>query len=276
MKKSHKIKAIILCHPQSKDLLTKSAFDSTVDPIRIACGMTKPKKCKYSESNDFFPTYASLNSCLFESSVILTVWEHAQELIGDNHVAIMHTDIIPHYEASITWGNIIKALEENPNRSLSITAASYYQNIWEDWEIQDDRMFRPNRDPLFVHSYDNNINVWKIIKYYDPEAYDYAFNNNIKMIYSHQFACSRETFDYLGYKLKSVIERLSINDIGLWTPHVLERLIAIYLAQRSEPMLTTAFWHFYSSGSKGPGDLNLYGPRPFKYYRVSSRFKERH
>lgn len=267
------IKAFVLCHPQSKDMVPKTAFNSKlVQSTRIACGTTRPNNVDVYESNDFFPNYASLNSCLFESSVILTIWEHADELIGNNHVAIMHTDVMPHFKPSITWGNLQKDLDST-GRPISIAVANAYRSVWNDWLAPDNVPFTPSKDPLALHDFDVDINVWNIIKRYEPDIYEYAFDVNPKLIYSHQFACTREVFDYLGYKLKSVIERLRLNDIGFWTPHVMERLIALFLAQKADPIITTAFWHYYSSNSKGPGDLSLYGPRPFKYYQIGSRLR---
>lgn len=273
------IKAFVLCHPQSKDLVPKKTFSSDiVESTRIACGTTKPKKVQLYESNDFFPNYASLNSCLFETSVILTIWEHAQQLIGDDHVVIMHTDVIPHFKPSVTWGNIKESLDK-VKAPMGIAVSTAYQHMWEDWIAPENAPFTPKKDPLSLHDFDVNLNVWDIIKRYEPDLHQYAFDVNPKLIYSHQFACTREMFDCLGFKLKSVIERLRLSDIGFWTPHVMERIIALFLAKKSQelynhgPIITTAFWHYYSSGSKGPGDLSLYGPRPLKYYQVGTRLR---
>lgn len=267
------IKAFVLCHPQSKDLVTNKAFKhKSVRVKRIACGTTRPKKYDLSEANDFFPNYASLNSCLFESSVILTIWEHADELIGDDHVVIMHSDVVPHFDSAVVWNNIKSALDSSSS-PLGIAVASTFSHAWKDWLVPESAPFTPKKDPLSIHDFDVNINVWDIIKRYEPEMYQYAFDVNPKLIYSHQFACTRKVFDDLGFRIKEVIDKLRLLDIGFWTPHVMERLIALFLAQAAEPVLTTAFWHFYSSGSKGPGDLSLYGPRPLKYYNVSTRLR---
>ena len=91
----------MLLHPQSEDILSKRAFNTKLaECVHISCGMTKVKSADLSEANDFFPTYASWNSGLFETSVILTVWEHADEIIGNNNVAIIHSDIELHFKAS--------------------------------------------------------------------------------------------------------------------------------------------------------------------------------
>lgn len=269
------IKAIILCHPQSKDLISKSAFRSSiVEPIRIACGTTKPSNVDYYESNDFFPTYASLNSALFETSVILTVWEHANELIGDDHVAIMHTDLVMHYKSRDTWTKLQKSLETSPNSPIGLTVSSSYQGLWEDWLVPETAPFTPKFDPMRLHAFDNGVYVWDFIKKYDNDIYEWAMDTNPRLIYSHQFACTRFVFDKLGNKLCNVVNRLRLSDIGFWTPHMFERLIALYLAKFGNPILTTAFWHYSSSGSFGPGDFSLYGPRALKYYRVCTRLNE--
>lgn len=269
------IKAIVLCHPQSKDLISKRTFNSSfVTPIRIACGTTKPPRVDYYESNDFFPTYASWNSALFETSVILTVWEHAEHLIGDDHVAILHTDIVSHFKSGETWRKLHKSLTAEPNRPIGLTVSSSYQGMWDEWLVPDNAPFVPKLDPMRIHAFDNGLHVWDFIKTYDQDIYDWAMDTNPKLIYSHQFACTRAMFDKLGNKLYSIASRLRLSDIGFWTPHMFERLIALYLAKLGQPLLTTAFWHHSSSGTFGPGEFSLYGPRALKYYRVCTRWNE--
>lgn len=261
------IKAIVLCHPQSKDLLNHYNSDY-VEFIRVACGTTKPDRADLYESVDFSPTYASWNSCLFETSVILTVWEHADQLIGNNDIAILHTDIVPHYDLNKVWGSLAGLDKSVP---VGLVVPNNYEQIISDFVVPDNNLFRFNRDPMLVHNFDNHINVWDYIKIYDKDIYDWANDTNPKMIYSHQFLCSRNMFDNLGFKLRGVANRLRLSDIGFWTPHMFERLIALYLARFGDPIITTAFWHYSSSGALGPGDLSLYGPRAFKYYNISSR-----
>jgi len=266
------IKAIELLHPQSADLLSKRDFNTKyVDCIRLSCGTTKVKSADLSEAGDFFPTYASLNSALFETSVILTVWEHANELIGDNHVAIIHSDIRPHFKAAETWKRINKSLDKNPRSSLALTVPAGYEGLWNDWLVPEDSWLFPDQDPYRIHCFDNGIFVWDLIKEYDADLHDWAFDTQPQMIYSHQFACSRETFDYLGNKLYSLVNKLRLRDIGFWTPHMFERMIALYLAKYGPPILTTAFWHYQSSGVYGSGDHSLYGPRPLRYYHTTTR-----
>tara|TARA_R110000868_G_scaffold150227_2_gene373226 strand:- start:3415 stop:4293 length:879 start_codon:yes stop_codon:yes gene_type:complete len=262
----------MLLHPQSVDLLPKKAFNTKfVECIRISCGTTKNPYSDLSEAGDFSPTYATWNSALFETSMILTVWEHANELIGNNHVAIIHSDVELHFKASETWKKINKALDDNPTSSIALTIPVAYRGLWDDWLVPDSAMFIPNNDPYKIHCFDNKIHVWDLIKEYDAEIHDWAFDTQPKMIYSHQFACSRETFEYLGNRLYNIASKLRLRDIGFWTPHMFERLIALYLAHYGEPVLTTAFFHYQSSGVYGPGDHNLYGPRPLRFYHTVTK-----
>lgn len=266
------IKTIMLLHPQSANILSKRAFNTKlVECISISCGTTKVKNADLSEASDFFPTYASWNSALFETSVILTVWEHADQLIGNNNVAILHSDIELHFKASYTWKKINKSLNDDPMSSLALTIPVTYRELWNEWLVPDDAPFIPKYDPYNIHCFDNGIYVWDLIKKYDNDIYDWAFDVQPKMIYSHQFACSRKAFDYLGNKLYNIASKLRFADIGFWTPHMFERLIALYLAYYGEPILTTAFLHHQSSGVYGPGDHNLYGPRPLRFYHTVTR-----
>lgn len=266
------IKAIQLLHPQSADILSKRAFNTKlVDRIRISCGTTAIKSADLSEANDFFPTYASWNSGLFETSVILTVWEHADQIIGNNNVAIIHSDIELHFKASETWKKVERALTDDPTCSLALTVPICFRGMWEDWIVPKNAPLRPECDPFKIHCFDNGIYIWDIIKKYDYDLHEWAYDTQPKMIYSHQFACTRKTFDYLGDKLWGIAHRLRLEDLGFWTPHMFERLIALYLARHGDPILTTAFWHHQSSGAYGPGSHSLYGPRPLRYYRTMTK-----
>lgn len=266
------IKSFILLHPQSLDQLPAEAVQhQLVKPIYISCGTTKNQKADYSESNDFFPTYASLNSILFETSVILTIWEHANELIGDNHVAFLHSDIIPHFDPDVIWPKIHQHLDDESPVGLTVPITQ--RGLYDEWLVPPETKFTPDIDPLLLHSFDYNVHVWDLVKKYDPHIYEWAFTRKPRLIYSHQFACTRKLFDILGNCLTDVIRRLKIADIGLWTPHMFERLIALYLAKHGQkPQLTTAFWHSSSSGAFGPGELKLYGPRPRKFFRLNTRY----
>jgi len=267
------ITSIVLSHPQSINLLRDSVFRSKlVEKYRIACGTTKPKGADLFESSDFFPTYASWNSCLFETSVILTVWEHADQLIGDNDVAIMHTDIEPHFKPTDIWKKISKWIKENNKRSIGLIAPANAIGLWDDWTIPDDYPVTVDQDPFMRHQFDNDVHVWDFIKDYSLDLWHYAMDVKPSMIYSHQFACSRLTFDHLGNELYKIASRLRLGDIGFWTPHMFERLISLILTKYGgDPILSTAFWHHASSAVAGPGELSLYGPRPLKYYKVSTR-----
>jgi len=265
------IKAFQLCHPQSSRLLTKKAFNSKIVECKtISCGTTKIEDVDLSEANDFFPTCASWNSLLFETSVILTIWEHADQLIGDDHVAIMHSDNVMHFKAGETWKKIHKHLEDDPERAVGLAAQSSFSRVWKEWEIPGSFPLFPRTDPMNVHAFDNGIFVWDYIRKYDPDIYSWAMEKQPRMLYSHQFACSRKVFDLLGNYLHKIAQSLKLSDAGFWTPHMFERLIALFLARHNAPILTTAFWHYGSSGAYGPGAHNLYGPRPLKYYKIKA------
>lgn len=265
----------VLCHPQSIDLLPHKKKNKHVNILRISCGTTKIDAADLSESNDFFPTYASWNSALFETSVILTIWEHAEQLFGQNNIAILHSDITPHFDHVSIWKQTNKWLSENKKRAVGLTAPVSASHAWDDWTVPKDVKYVPSHDPMLLHSFDYNVHVWDHIKKYDYEIYSWAMDTQPRLIYSHQFACTRPAFDNLGHKLYSIVHRLQLQDIGLWTPHVFERLIALYLAQYGgEPILSTCYWHVSSSGASGPGELSLYGPRPRRYYSISTKWNK--
>lgn len=268
------LKAFVICHPQSINMLTRRTFQSDqVKGVRISCGTVKMKNVDLSEANDFAPTYASWNSILFETSVILTVWEHADVLIGDADVAFMHTDITPHFKPTEIWSRIDKCLREQSMRAIGLTVPSTYMGIWSNWLVPETADLTPSKDPMKLHAFDNCIHVWDFIKRYDEDIYDWAMAMQPRLIYSHQFACTRKAFDHLGSKLFAVIHRLRLHDTGFWTPHMFERLIALYLAKHGgTPVLTTSFWHHASSGVFGPGAFSLYGPRALKYYKTCTRW----
>ena len=269
------IKSVCLVHPQSVDLLKKSAFRTkNADCYRIACGTTRPKTkwIDFYESADFSPSYASWNSCLFETSVILTCWEHADDLFGNNDVAFIHSDVELNKTPGETWKRINSWLREDPDRSVGLTAPLTAVGFWDGWVIPSDYPMTIEQDPFYKHSFGNKINVWDYIKKYEYDLWEYGMDVKPKMIYSHQFACTRKTFDYLGNELYNVVQKLRLGDVGLWTPHMFERIIALLLAKHGgEPILSTAFWHHASSAAAGPGDHNLYGPRAFKYYKICTR-----
>lgn len=267
------IKAFILCHPQSANLLPGDYFPSGIAQT-ISCGTSKVQTADLSEANDFFPTYASWNSVLFETSVILTIWEHAKELLGEaDTVAILHSDTVPHYSWPQLLDNLAPGLEEA--RSIGLVAPSHYQGIWDSFEIPlTTKFLYPQYDPMALHAFDNQILIWDQVRRLDPDAYDYAMASQPAMIYSHQFACSRVIFEKLGHYLHRLISNMRLRDTGFWTPHVFERLLSLFLVREAKSWLTTAFWHFSSSGAFGPGEQSLYGPRPLKYYHTKIKSRE--
>lgn len=270
------LQGFMLCHPQSADLLPTVAYKTKHARIRrISCGTTKVPDVDFSEAGDFHPTYASWNSSLFETSVILTIWEHAKELIGDNDVAIIHSDISLNHKAADTWKKVAKWLKEEPDRAIGLTAQASAAGVWEGWEVPAD-ITNPSFDPMRIHPFEQNVRIWSLIKQYDPDIYEWAEDTKPRMIYSHQFACSRYTFDALGSRLYEVAQKLRLRDVGLWTPHMFERLVALYLARiGGKPVHSLCFWHHASSGSFGPGELSLYGPRPRKYYKFATRWNRK-
>lgn len=264
--------AVILCHPSSAVLLDHNAIKSPlVRPVHISCGTTKVIGADYSESSDFSPSYATWNSALFETSVIMTVWEHADQLIKDNHVAILHTDIRHNHKPSALWRKLHSYLDAKPDRAVGLTIPTNMAYNYDKFSIAEVDAFTPRNDPMNLFPFDTGVFVWDIIRRLDYDAWQWAMDVNPPMIYSHQFVCSRSVFDYLGFKLYRVIKKLRLFDCGLWTPHVFERIIAVYLAQKELPLLTTAFVHHASSGPSGPGSQILYGPRGFKFYNTGSR-----
>ena len=266
------IKAFMLMHPQSAILAGKNAFKSKkVDLRKISCGTSKVKGADLSEAADFHPTYAAMNSCLFETSVILTLWEHADELIGNDNIAVLHSDITINGTAGKVWGRLDGMLEDNPNEPVALTIPNTFAGLWNDWMVSDNHMLKPKYDPYKIHCFDNGIFVWDLIKKYDSDLYEFAFDEQPDMIYAHQFACSKAVFEDLGSNLYKIVRSLRLRDIGFWTPHMFERMIALYLAKQGSPRLTTAFLHYQSSGVYGPGDHSLYGPRPLKYYHAVSK-----
>jgi hypothetical protein len=268
------LEVFMLCHPQSVDLLPRTAYNTKHARIRrISCGTTKMDKVDFSEAGDFHPTYAPWNSSLFETSVILTLWEHIQELAGDDNVAIIHSDIDLHFKPADTWKQVAKWLKEKPDRAVGLTAPSSAIGLWDGWEIPPEVPYRPKFDPMKLHSFDHGIRVWDIIRQYDPDIHEWAMDTQPRLVYSHQFACSRKLFDKLGSRLYEMAQKLRLRDVGFWTPHMFERLIALYLAKfGGEPVLSTCFWHYSSSGAFGPGELSLYGPRPRRYYKITTRW----
>jgi len=265
-------KVVVLHHPQSAKLLNSTPFHTKhAKAIHISCGTTKVPGVDYSESNDFFPTYASWNSILFETSVILTVWEHADELIGNDNVAFLHTDTRMKYNPAFTWKRIGSILKHDPNKSIGLTVNAVTSS---DFILNDRECLTPKNDPMFLCQFGVGIRVWDYIKEYDPEIYEWAMDVQPTLICAHQFACTRSTLDYLGPKLYEVARKLRLRDTGLWTPHMFERLIALYLAKRGDIVCTSAFLHHASSGVTGPGEQTLYGPKGYKFFKICTRWNQ--
>jgi hypothetical protein len=207
----------------------------------------------------------------------MTVWEHADELIGNDNVAFLHTDVMINNQLGDIWKQLDEYMTEKPERALGLTMHTSYDGYFDGFTVPDKFCLQPKRDPMKLHNFDNNICVWEFIKKYDYDQYEWALETQPIMICAHQFACSRAAFDYLGDKLYTVISKLRLADTGLWTPHMFERLIALYLARYGgNPVITSAFWHSASSGVSGPGEFSLYGPRPIRFYKIGSRWNGTH
>lgn len=256
-------KTFVLCHPQSKPLLHRTGNEC----YRISCGTTNIADVDFSEANDFFPTYASLNSALFETSVILTIWEHADELISGDAVAFLHTDVVQNDHFDV-WHELESLNPDSAGLVVNANKKDEYNTFLIDPNIN------VRTDPMWLHAFDAGIHVYDYIKKYDADIYEYALDSNPKIIYGHQFRCSRQTFDILGDQLCRVVRDMKFGDMGLWTPHVFERLIGLYLSKLSKPVFTCAFLHYASSSMFGPGDHNLYGPRGRRFLNINSRYRK--
>lgn len=230
------------------------------------CGLTHSYKNGIRET-DCFPNYASYNSILFETSCILTAWEHMDDMFDDSPIMVLHTDIMSKFKFSDT----LDYLEQFDTFACGLTVPSYHADKHDSLIIQDTVNYKCSVDPWRLMHFDGIIDIWELIKIIDPEAWEFGINTDPVMIYSHQFAASRDVFDRLGYKLCQLVTQLKLGQCGLWTPHVFERIIALRLAMECDPKLLASFSHNSSSGPIGLGALTLYGPRPYKYLKLHSR-----
>jgi|688.fasta_scaffold497362_2 hypothetical protein len=188
----------------------------------------------YIAKSDFYPTYSAWSSVIGNASTILTVWEHADQLIGNNHVAFLNGRSMMQRSASETWDGLLEVIDEDT--SLGIASCLKSNN---DLVLTDDfRYF----DLYSENSFDVNTHIWDMIRKYDAEAYNYAFDSKPRMIIDCQFMCTRQVLDVLGYKLLLVVEKMKVRDTGMWTEKFVERLLGIYLAQLTVSVYTTAFW----------------------------------
>lgn len=261
-----------LAHTSTHNCLDMDIFnDQYVNAKTIACGFTKPDKYDLSEVSDFFPSYASLNSSVFESSVILTIWEHVETLCKGTHIGFVHTDIMPFYKKEELWSRIESELTI-PECTLGI---SFPTNCTESqtgvWELKDNFVLRPSKDPMLHNRFDPEKSIWDVIKRVDPNIYEFALSKDPPMLYSHMFITSMKNFGKLGFKLKNVLERLSAIELGLWTPHLFERLVGLYLTEISDVKNVCAFEHLAGSSPLKPSTFALYGTRNYKYFKNSRK-----
>jgi hypothetical protein len=261
-----------LAHTSTHNCLDMKIFkDKFVNIKTIACGFTKPEKYDLSEVSDFYPSYASLNSSIFESSVILTIWEHMKYLCKGSHIGIVHTDIIPFYKKAELWTKIKSELA-SPRCTLGISFPMEYSEAQVGvWELKNEYVLRPSVDPMLHNRFDPERSIWDIIKRIDPKIYHFAISKDPTMLYSHMFFTSIDNFNKLGFKLKNALEKLSAIELGLWTPHLFERLVGLYLSEISDVKNVCAFKHFAGSSPLKPSTFALYGTRNFKYFKNSRK-----
>lgn len=256
---------VFLHHPNSQLTIDFDLIPKDFNIININVGVNNSFKSGYRESSDFHPTYACYNSILFESSCILTVWEHSDSLFKDGPIIISHTDVIPRFK----FQELLDIID-GPRYSVGTTIPSYIVDKYDSLVI-DGSEFRYSLDPWQITEFDGYIDIWGLIERIDPEAAYWALQNDPRMIYSHQFMIDRESFEILGEQLRKIVMPMKLEDCGLWSAHVFERIIAIRLAMLNKPVLTSFFSHLSSSGPRGPGGMTLYGPRSYKHFKMFSK-----
>lgn len=197
----------------------------------------KDRGSGYIAGTDFYPTYSAWGSMIGNVSTILTVWEHADQLVGNDFVAFLDGRSRMNKAAVDTWPILIDMVDEDT--SLGIASYNCFNGL-NDLILPDDfRYF----DAFLNNAFDVNTYVWDMIKKYDLEAYEFAAESKPRIIMNNQFMCTRQVFDVLGYKLLLVIEKMRVRDVGMWTKKFVERLLGIYLAQLTVSVYTTAFWY---------------------------------
>lgn len=266
------IDLFINVHPSAYDCLDMSIFDfKKIKAHRIACGMTKPEKYDFSEVSDFYPSYASLNSAIFESSIILTIWEHFREICNNEYIGFLHTDIKPRLEPKKLWPKILSELNDKKTTlgvAFPLEFSAAHHNAWH---LIDNYVLRPSTDPMYLHRFDLEKSLWDIIKKVDNDIFEFAMENNPPMIYSHMFITSLDIFDKLGSLLRNALEKLAAAELGLWAPHLFERLIGLYCSKLSVVKNVCAFEHYAGSSPSKPSAFALYGTRAYKYFKTSRK-----
>lgn len=256
---------VFLHHPHSLNLIRYKDFRSRrINKIHLNCGFTNSFRDGIRES-DLFPSYASHNSILFETSCILSVWEHVDEMLIDGPIAFLHTDIIPQH-------NIIDVIEfiSNIESFACGLVIPEHHDVGDSLQINNTDFYRYSMDPWHITKFDGIVDIIDLLRIVDSEAWEFANDTNPIMIYGHQFAVSRNIFNKVSLDIANIVSRMRIGQCGLWTPHVFERIWAIRFAMEIEPILLSAFSHKLSSGSR-ESDTQHYGIRPFKYMRTKSR-----
>ena len=208
----------------------------------------------YIAKSDFYPTYSAWSSVIGNASIILTVWEHADQLIGNNHVAFLNGRSVMQRSANETWGPLLNAIDED----TSLGIASCFSGSNNDLILADDFCYF---DVYSDNAFDVNTHIWDMIRKYDAEAYNFAIESKPRMIIDCQFMCTRQVLDVLGYKLLLVVEKMRVRDTGMWTEKFVERLLGIYLAQLTVSVYTTAFW----------SDSNDFAVKPSRFLNVKPK-----
>jgi hypothetical protein len=230
-----------------------------LDFVQINGGMNKIDGV-LTEAYDFLPNYSSLNSVLFESSIILTSWTHRDQLFSSGLVGFIHDDIIK----TDYFDECLSIIRSGPPTSSAYGITTPYGVDCSTADVTEDPFFLCDNDPWRFMPFDGLVDIWDIIKQYDPQSYEFANDENNPMAYGHQFICTSDVFQKLGHHLKWVLSRITLSDVGLWIPHVFERIIAIRLFMYASESfrLLNMYTHNLSSGN---GPSRLYGTREHKF-----------
>lgn len=259
------LNVVFLHHPHSPNLIRYKDFRSRrINKIHLNCGFTNSFKDGVRES-DFFPSYASHNSILFETSCILTIWEHLDDIAPEGPISFLHTDINPLHNVI----NTVDLLLGKKSFVCGLVIPEHHDKH-ESLIIDDVDFYRYSSDPWNIARFDGIVDILDLIRIVDKQSWEFANDTNPVMIYGHQFAVSRDIFNKVAMDVANIVMKLRLSQCGLWTPHVFERIWAIRFAMESNPILLSSFSHKLSSGSR-ESDTQYYGFRRFKYYKTKSR-----
>jgi hypothetical protein len=257
---------VFLHHPHSPYLIKKFDFRSNrIKQLHLSCGYTNSKKSSLREC-DLFPNYASYNSILFETSCILSVWEHLPEMFPTGNIAFLHTDVIRRFN----FLEILNRMPGNDEFAFGLTIPESHTEFVKSFEIENEDNYRYSLDPWHASKFDGVVDILELLRIIDAESWEFANDTNPIMIYGHQFAVSRRIFEEVAYEIAGIVNNLRLGQCGIWTPHVFERIWAIRLAMKVRPTLFSPLIHKLNSGSTKSSNQN-YGIRSFKYLKMRSR-----